>query len=169
MIEAHTQKESLIKGEALNFTQMMHKYNDSLTSGHRADLRRVRLPEDLEMIPAYYRLLLPDVRPGRQWLRVVFMFPWAIHSDNADSLGMVLERARVSEVRLFQMIRANEPQDLLYLRRLCQQIKPIVDWQRFGRALYYWGSNAKRAIIEEFYMAEAKDSGKQDAKMTKGE
>jgi CRISPR system Cascade subunit CasB len=146
--------EIRLRDEKPDFIQIKKNFDKVLTNGQRADIRRVRLPEDLNMIPAFYRLLLPNIRPNRQWQRVVFMLPYADHSETAGSLGHQLADGKVSEARLFQMIRSEEPQDLLHLRRLCQQTKPSVNWQYFGETLYFWGDKMKRYILQQYYLSE---------------
>lgn len=137
--------------EPMDFKALWHRYHQNLTPGQRAELRRVRWPDELRYIPAMYRLL-GGRRLDVQTLRVAYCTPYAHHQDDADSLGSQLVRANVSEKRLFQIIRSQAPNDLVYLRRILQQTEPRVDWNRFGKLIYYWGEISKRTIIEDFFI-----------------
>lgn len=123
---------------------------DKLDNGLKAALRRVATPDDLRDTAAIYRLF-HEARPNDQWLRVVFLFPWCEHRDNAPSFGALLAEANVNVNRLFQMSRALEPLDLILLRRMAIQIKPALNWEKFGELLYYWNLDNKRQIIEDYF------------------
>jgi CRISPR system Cascade subunit CasB len=58
----------------------------------------------------------------------------------------------ISEARLFQVVRADEPNDLIQLRRLVQHIEPVIDWAEFGRFLYFWNDRSKRTLLEDFFI-----------------
>jgi CRISPR system Cascade subunit CasB len=133
------------------FVKLRVAYEEALTNGQRAELRRAASPEDLGLLPSYYRLL--PGRPGSQWERVVYFVPHAGHRSGAPSLGEQLARARVSEARLFQVIRSTYPNDLIQMRRLLQHVDAIVDWAELGRTLYYWGDRSKRKLVESYFMA----------------
>lgn len=121
-------------------------------SGLQAELRRAASPEDLTEIPSFYRLMTGrGIHPG--WQRVAFFLPYVGHQADAASLGAQLAKAGVREMRLFQVLRSEEPNDLVQLRRLVQQIKPSVDWQRFGATLYYWNTANKRRLLEDYFLA----------------
>ncbi len=137
--------------EKMDFAALRHRYQKTLTPGQRAELRRVRWPDDLRFIPALYRLLAGR-RPGPQTLRVAFCLPYANHREGVESLGAQLVKANVSDKRLFQIMRSQSPNDLAYLRRILQQTEPTVDWNQLGNRLFYWGENSKRAIVEEYFM-----------------
>lgn len=142
------------KGEFPDFVLMRERFDKGLSNGQRAEIRRVRLPEDLEMIPAYYRLVVPVAKPDRRLERVVFFMPYVGQTLGGLDLGVQLALSEVSEQRLFQVVRSEQPQDLVYLRRLCQQVEPTVPWDRFGKMLYFWGDESKRRILEDYFMAE---------------
>lgn len=138
-----------------DFRDLYRRYTTALDAGLQAALRRVATPEDLRDTPAIYRLF-HEARPNDQRLRVVFLLPWCEQckegSENkAKSFGALLAEAEVNKNRLFQMVRADEPQDLIALRRLAIQIKPTLDWGKFGETLYYWNHKNKRGIVEDFF------------------
>lgn len=137
----------------INFVELKTRFNNVLSNGHRAEIRRVRDPDELDWLPAFYRLLPAGAHADKQWRRIIFLLPFAGHAGNAGSLGTQLAKAKVSEARLFQIIRSNYPNDFLYLRRILQQIQPYLDWQQFGKTLYFWGDNAKRRILEDYFLA----------------
>lgn len=120
-----------------------------LGTGPKAELRRVRNLKELLDIPAFYRLTGNQSWPGLQ--RVVFCIPWATHREHAGSLGSALAQAKLSEKRLFQIIRSTEPNDLIQLRRILQHVQPKVDWARLGKQLYWWQAADKQRLIEDFY------------------
>lgn len=134
----------------IDFVALRCKY-EKLDSGPRAELRRVRAPEDLASIPGFYRLL-PGKRAYEEWLRVAFCLPWVKHADEARPLGAQLAKHHIHEQRLFQVIRSTFPNDLLQLRRLLQHVEPTVDWQSFGWQLYRWQPDDKRRLLEDFYL-----------------
>lgn len=146
--------EKTARDELPDFLMIWKRYREVLTNGQRSEIRRVREPDDLDVMPAFYRLLLPLYRPTARLRQVVFFLPSVSHSEEGGNLGRQLRKGNVSEARLFQMVRSGQPQDLLHLRRLCQQVHPVVSWQQFGKTLFYWGDNAKRRIVEQYYLAE---------------
>jgi CRISPR system Cascade subunit CasB len=140
-----------------DFVKVKAYFDNRLTPGQRAELRRVSDPEDIDLIPVYYYLirgfLQTGQRPDRRWRRVVYALPYAEHAEGAGGLGIHLARAGVREGRLFQMTRSEYPNDLVHLRRMLQQIKPTLDWHQFGGTLYFWGQEAKRRILEDYCLA----------------
>ncbi len=126
---------------------------DKLTPGQQADLRRTDW-QALDMVPAYYRLQVP---PSDEWKRVVHFLAQA--RDNfgtQDNLGAAL--AEVHERRLFQMARSETPADLDALRRLLKQ-QAGVSWKTLGKTLFYWGDDAKRRILREYFLAQPQSGG----------
>ena len=132
----------------INFVDIVERYNKRLSNGQRAELRRATL-ESIASIPAYYHLL-PGIRTNSSWDRVVFFLPYVKHSDNAKTLGEQLAK-KVSEERLFQVLRSRKPNDLIQLRRLVQQVEPTVDWQQFGKTLFFWNEDKKRRLLEDYF------------------
>jgi CRISPR system Cascade subunit CasB len=140
-----------------DFAALKLRFDKELTNGQRAEIRRAGTPGDLELMPAYYRLLR-GVRSSDGWLRVVFLLPHAAHSEGAESVGASLGRTRdgrpaVSEMRLFQVVRSGEPNDIIGFRRILQQAEPAVNWRRFGNTVFWWNKEAKRRIVEDYFMA----------------
>lgn len=134
------------------FIRLKRRFDLKLDNGQRAHIRRAEDPNALALLPAYYHALAPGSESDARWRRVVFMLPYARHRDGAPGLGALLLVAKVSELRLFQMVRSEEPQDILHLRRLCRHVDSAVDWRRFGPMLYYWGTKAKRSIVEDYFL-----------------
>jgi CRISPR system Cascade subunit CasB len=54
---------------------------------------------------------------------------------------------------VLQVARAAPPNDIKQFRRLTMQVKPLVNWAEFGKTLWYWGPNAKRQLVEQYYLA----------------
>ena len=124
----------------------------ALDRGKQAELRRhARKPDDLGELPAYYALF-HGIRPSRQHQRVAFFLPVCKHREGAPSIGEQLADRKISEMRIFQVIRSESPNDLIQLRRLCQHIEPEVDWRKFGEMLWYWGDKAKRQLLEDYFV-----------------
>lgn len=142
-----------------DFVDLYRRYSD-LDNGLQAALRRVETPEDIRDTAVLYRLFY-EARPSDQLLRVVFLLPWCEQckegrEGKAKSFGALLAEGNVNERRLFQMARANEPSDLIHLRRLAVQVKPTLDWAKFGKILYYWNHLNKRSIVEDFFYRSSK-------------
>ncbi len=132
-----------------DFVALARRYGE-LGSGPKAELRRVARPEDLSLVPAFYRLL-PGVQTDKRWRRVVFFLPFVRHADGGPRLGQALKKAGVNEMRLFQVLRSTPPNDLIQLRRLVQQAEPAVDWQGLGESLFYWNEDRKRRLVEDYF------------------
>jgi CRISPR system Cascade subunit CasB len=139
--------------ELPDFVALKARYGD-LGAGPRAELRRVARPDDLALIPAFYRLL-PGIQTDARWQRIVFFLPFAAHVEQGDSLGQALA-GKVKEERLFQVLRSNPPNDLIQLRRLVQQAEPRVHWQQMGKTLWFWGEISKRRLVEDYFSPASK-------------
>lgn len=128
---------------------------DALSNGAKAELRRCRKPDDVSMIPAFYHMFFgeSDVRHRR----VAYFLPYVGHKQGASSLGVQLAN-KVNEKRLFQVLRSESPNDLIQLRRLVQQVEPVLDWNDFGKQLYFWNDKSKRKILEDFFSHQNKKS-----------
>lgn len=118
--------------------------------GLQAELRRVAQPSDLIEIPAFYRLL-QDQKFIDRMQRLVFCLPLVKHQENGDSLGKALAKANINEKRLFMVIRSQEPNDLIQLRRLLRQAEPKVDWVSTAKTLFFWNDQSKRQLLEDFF------------------
>jgi len=154
--------EKTKKAVVPDFTALWERYRDVLSAGHRAELRRVRSPDELRDVPALYRLL-GGRRPNKRWLRVVYMLPYLKHSLKGKSLGAQLAEANVSEARLFQVIRSEEPNDLVQLRRILQQVEPTVNMDKQGRDLFFWDKRQnKQRLIEDYFVSKFRDKEKKN-------
>lgn len=136
-----------------DFLALYHRYDD-LKPGPKAELKRVMNPGDLIEIPAFYRVLQSEkAYPSMQ--RLVFCLPHIKHIDGGDSLGKALAKADINEKRLFMVIRSQEPNDLIQLRRLLIQAdRPAVDWLQMAITLWWWdhsNQQSKRQLLEDFF------------------
>ena len=125
-----------------------------LGKGPQAELRRVAALDRIADLPAYYRWL-GGVPPSPRLERIAFLMPFASHNAAAESLGRQLFKKQVREIRLFQMLRSERPVDIEHLRRLLRYLQePELDWQQFGRTVYYWNSYSKRGILQQYFTAD---------------
>lgn len=139
--------------ELPDFVMLRQRYK-SMAPGQRAELRRVGEPDDLSFTPALYHLF-PGTRPGDRHKRVAFFLPWCEQAKGSPpGLGKQLVDNRISEARVLQVSRARPPLDLVQFRRLIMHVEPIVNWEKFGRLLWFWESQDKRKIVEDFYIAQ---------------
>jgi CRISPR system Cascade subunit CasB len=138
-----------------DFVELWRRF-EALANGPKAELRRVASLERIPDVPAYYRWLGGD-KPSPSLERIAFLVPCAAHDSEAEALGRQLFKGKVSEIRLFQMLRAESPRDLEHLRRLLRYLDhPALNWGRFGRTLFYWGPISKRRILQDFFTTESK-------------
>jgi len=93
-----------------DFADLCQRFK-TLGNGPKAELRRVARLEEIGSIPAYYRWL-GGRPPSRGLERIAFLMPFAEHHAAAESIGRQLAKAKVSEMRLIQMLRAEPPRDL---------------------------------------------------------
>lgn len=136
-----------------DFIALKARYEgESFPTGARAELRRVADPESVALCPALYRLF-PGQKPDDRHLRITFLLPCCKHDAKAKSLGAHLAATSVSEARVLQVARAQSPLDLVQLRRLLAHIEPAVNWQEFGKMIWFWGARAKRQLVEDYYLA----------------
>lgn len=137
------------------FTEIHQRFWETLDNGQRAEIRRASNPEDLECLPAFYHLI-GYCNPGeiKQLARVAFLLPFAEkHSEKANPLGKQLNDAKISEKRIFQIVRSSSPNDLIQLRRAVQQAKlSSIDWDVFGKNLFYWGKQSKKQLVQSFFI-----------------
>ncbi|MBL1261211.1 MAG: type I-E CRISPR-associated protein Cse2/CasB [Thiotrichaceae bacterium] len=134
-------------------------------SGLEAEIKKAITPDALAEIPSFYRLMV-GTGTHAGWQRIAFFLPYVKHKEGADSIGKQLAKGGVSEMRLFQVIRSDSPNDIIQLRRLVQQIEPALDWRSFGATIFYWDySNPekgidqkqnKRRILEDYFLASDK-------------
>ncbi|MBK8183716.1 MAG: type I-E CRISPR-associated protein Cse2/CasB [Candidatus Competibacteraceae bacterium] len=137
--------------EPIDYTSLLERFNQ-MPPGQKAELRRAAQPGDLTMKPALYRLLR-GIKPNPQYLRVAFLLPWAKHRPNAMHFSAQCAKAKINEIRMFQIARSDDPMDMVQLRRIAMQIEPHVDWTQFGDMLRYW-PDTKHEFIESYYLAQ---------------
>lgn len=146
----------------------MELYNqwEKLKPGPKADIRRVVEPDALFDRPVFFRLAATsgwktNWRAG--YARLVFCLPYLTHTKEGASLGTSLGRTgKISEKRMYQVIRAEWPNDIIQLRRILQHAKPPVDWKKVATQLWYWSQKAdspgrirtKRQLLEDFVLAQ---------------
>ena len=126
--------------------------SEAFPNSARAELRRVVDPQAVAYCPGLYRLF-PGQKPDERHLRLAFLLPCCVHAPKAPTLGAQLAKAKVNEARVLQMARAKLPLDLIQLRRLLTHVEPVVNWQEFGKAPWFWGERAKRELVEAYYLA----------------
>lgn len=120
--------------------------------GAVAELRRVAAPDDLIKVPAFYRLTR-GYGSNENIRRLVYCLPRLSHKDGGASLGEALANGRISEKRLFMVIRSQAPNDVIQLRRLLQQVEPTVDIVRTSWLLISWHKpEQKQKLLEDFFL-----------------
>jgi CRISPR system Cascade subunit CasB len=151
--EVAMQRTAPIRQRGPDFVALYDRFK-KLGKGPQAELRRVATLERVSDLPAYYRWL-GGVPPSGRLERIAFLMPFASHNAAAEPLGRQLFKKQVREIRLFQMLRSEPPVDIEHLRRLLKYLQePDLDWQQFGRAIYFWGAHSKRAILQQYFTAE---------------
>ncbi len=148
----------------------LYKAWNTLDNGASAQLRRVSEPEQLRDIPAFYRLIQPfgwsEPTPGRQraLLRMVFCLSAGkdvikhTEPDENNPRGISLGKAlaisgKINERRVYQLLRADWPNDMVQLRRLIAHAQPILYWPAMANQLTRWGPTARRQLLEEFVLS----------------
>lgn len=129
---------------------------ERLTSGPKAELRRVERPEDLLEVPAFYRLFSGHGTTGWEknaYQRLIFCLPCLKHTGEYVSLGKALAKGKgVGEKRLFQIVRSGEPNDMIQLRRILRMAEPTVNWELAATQLWYWNERSKRDLLEDYFL-----------------
>lgn len=141
------------KGELPDLVDLRKRF-EKLSRGDQAQLgKRIGTPDDLALVPAFYKLF-PGITPNERYRQIAFILPWCKHHASGKSLGAQLATANINEKRLFQVVRAETPNDLIYLRRLLQRLSLVVDWAELGKSLFFWNDNeiAKRQLIEQYFI-----------------
>lgn len=137
------------------FTELHQRFWQTLDNGQRAEIRRASTLEDLETLPAFYHLMgYFEPKYIKQWARVAFFLPFVEkHSEKAKPLGQQFRDAKISEKRIFHIVRSTSPNDLMQLRRVTQQAKlNSINWQEFGKSLFYWGKYSKKYLVQNFFI-----------------
>lgn len=134
----------------------------ALDPGASAQIRRATTPEELRDIPAFYRLVQPLGWHNQElkWplLRMVFCLSAGKNAitntaDDSVTLGKALaEDGKISEQRLFQLVRSDPPTDMVQLRRLIRHAEPTLNWEKCATQLFYWSRKAKRQLLEDFVL-----------------
>lgn len=140
-------------GSLPDFAGVWQRY-EKLSRGDQSQLgKRIGSPDDLFMVPAFYKLF-PGITPNERYRQVAFILPWCRHRDGAKHLGSLLAVENINEKRIFQVVRSEFPNDLIYLRRLIQRTEFTVNWKNFGKELFFWNDNdiAKRQLIEQYFV-----------------
>ena len=100
----------------IDFLDVKNKFN-ALKPGDQAQIRRLSEPDNLFDVPVFYRLGLPI---SNQSARIALFLPLVAHKETAPALGEQLKK--ISEQRMFQMMRSNPPADLIALRRIFRAV-----------------------------------------------
>lgn len=137
-----------------------------LDNAASAQLRRVAEPDELKDIPAFYHLVQPFGWPEHQHalLRIVFCLTAGKkviqHVEKTEahpkgiSLGKALaESKKINERRVYQLLRAEWPNDLIQLRRLLVHAEPKLYWPLFVEQMTWWNQSARRQLLEDFVLA----------------
>lgn len=163
------------------FIETLYAEFDGLSNGDKAAIRRTVEPDDLLLNPAFYRLVQetlnqfqePELSRAREFFnknllkvaRVIYLLPFITHEPGGRSLGAVFSgndanEKRLRERRLFWVMRSEYPQDLIQLRRLCQQFKDEkMDALKLANLLFKWGKDkaasedSKRRLMKDFYLS----------------
>lgn len=162
-----TQNEK--EGDLSNFAKVRKRY-EQFSRGDKAQLgKRIGTPEDLAMVPAFYRLF-PGIQPSEWHYRAAFLAPFIRHSDVGPTLGEYIgEQERLKKVgtlerRVLQVARASPPQDIVYLRRLLMRFdEPAVNWS--GLAKFFSvdekkNAEGKRKFVEQYFIS--RHTGKEE-------
>ena len=149
----------------LDVLALYHAWN-ALDNAASAQLRRVSEPEELKDLPAFYRLVQPFGWPQSQHalLRMVFCLSAGKnvihHTDKSEkhpngiSLGKALaDSGKINERRVYQLLRAEWPNDMVQLRRLLAHAEPKVHWPLFAEQLTWWNQRSRRQLLEDFVLA----------------
>lgn len=157
-----TQNEKV--GGLSDFAEVRRRY-EKFSPGDKAQIgKRIGLPEDLVMVPAFYKLF-PGIQPSKWHYRTAFLVPFIRHSDVGPTLGEYIgEQERLKKVgsleqRVLQVVRANPPQDMVYLRRLLMRFdEPAVNWVKSGLAKFFSedeekNAEGKKRFVEQYFIS----------------
>lgn len=144
--------------EQRKLPDFMALYNawEQLSPGPKAELRRVAKPDELVDVPAFYRLF--SGKAHTEWekqafQRLIYCLPYIKHTNDNVGLGKALAKeSKVSEKRLFQVIRSDTPNDMIQLRRIVQMADPSVNWSSAAKSLWYWNDRSKRDLLEDYFI-----------------
>ena len=146
----------MVKGQYHEEFMALYHVWEQLSRVARAELRRVVKPEELLEIPAFYRLCTGKAHSEwekRAYQRLIFCLPYIKHSNDDVGLGKALTKGNgVSEKRLFQVLRSDEPNDMIQLRRILQKADPEASWPIVAKTLWYWNDRSKRDMLEDYFI-----------------
>ena len=153
-----------------DWTALANKLSDWQRNhrGWLAEIKRVKDSTEVADLPSYYRFIQGCIKPGRVAERAVFLLPWLHHQPDTVPIGAQFRKNGVSEIRLFQLLRAEHPNDLVILRRLIQQTTPSVDWAYFGKVIQFWGQLQKRQLLQDYFLYSADSKISQDKEENNG-
>ena len=139
------------ESKSVDWLALYQRY-EKLTPGAKAELRRIAEPDDLIKVPAFYRLAR-GYGSNENIRRLVYCLPRLSHKEGGLSLGEALANGRISEKRLFMVIRSHAPNDVIQLRRLLQQVEPAVDIVPTSWMLVSWHNpGQKQKLLEDFFL-----------------
>lgn len=164
--------QELTPEDKSKYLHALYDEYQALSNGDKAIIRRCVQPDDLLITPAFLRLISETLGQFNgveranamtffnhlaQMARIVYFLPFAKSAGQA--LGAVFNQQKISERRLFLVVRSEYPQDLTQLRRLCQQCKDeAIDAWKLMQLLLYWGKDkatsekSKRQLMRDFYL-----------------
>ncbi|MBK5968114.1 hypothetical protein CCR91_04865 [Thiorhodovibrio winogradskyi] len=129
----------------------LYRHFQSLPAGAQASMRRAAFPDELREMPGFYRLF-PGARPSNRDVRLAYCLPWCEHLQPSASLGPLLVDG-ISEERIIQIARASHPSDLQLFRRVVMQLKHSIGWMAIASMLWFWGTNVKHSLVENYFIA----------------
>ena len=141
-----------------DYLKLIARY-EQLDNGQKAMLRRASSPDDMMGIAAFYQLISATCFQLKQYekqaAQLVYFLPWIEQRVKGKPLGRTLHEHGISEKRLFLVVRRESPDDLIQLRRIVQQNKPVAyaDWSELGNLLFYWGKKNKHQLMRDFYLS----------------
>ena len=69
------------------------------------------------------------------------------------SIGSALARSgHINERRVYQLLRAEWPADMVQLRRLIAHAEPYLNWPHFAQQLCWWNKQTHRQLLEDFVL-----------------
>lgn len=153
------------------YEKLLAEFN-SLSNGDKASIRKTVEPDDLQLNPVFYRLIQAalsetEAKGSKEFFkdlakiaRLVYFLPFIQDASTGKTLGALFRVNGISERRLFLVMRSEYPQDLIQLRRLCQQLKPkaVLDWPALAELFAWWGKDksrserSKQTLMRDFYL-----------------
>jgi CRISPR type I-E-associated protein CasB/Cse2 len=141
------------------FRQARLIYDDKLSPGDRAILRRCRTASEVLLEGAFWRIKQGIEADPNRVAQVVVCFP-AVKQQSSDNFrfGSFLRGDKEPKdgdiLRFRQLLQVQDSDELTHrLRRLLTHIDRAVDWGALGRDIFYFFSSdrSKRAWAQDFY------------------